>query len=205
MRSLQPLREKREEGLTLIELLVSMLIFSVVIAVAYSILITVQKQGRDISGREETVGQARLALEQMDRQIRSGNVLYNPNDTTDPGYLPLSMRVYTQANGDERCVQWQISNGILRSRSWSPTWQTDGLVSSWGTIARGLQNPWPSTVLPFALQGATTNYSSRLIDVTLLVKDSKSSGNVETLASSLSGRNTLYGYDPGVCSPMPSP
>lgn len=205
MRNSRRSREELEAGLTLIELLVAMAIFSVVIAVSYSILITVQKQGRDISGREETVGQARLALEHMDRQIRSGNVLYNPNDTTDPGYLPLSMRVYTQANGDERCVQWQVSNGVLRSRSWSPTWQTDGLVSAWGVVARGLQNPWPSTIQPFALQGSTTNYSSRLIDVTLLVKDARSAGNVQTVSASLSGRNTLYGYDPGVCAPMPAP
>jgi prepilin-type N-terminal cleavage/methylation domain-containing protein len=208
LRNLRPLqadRDRRDEGLTLIELLVAMFIFSIVLAVSYSVLITVQRQSRDISGREETVGQARIALQQMDRQIRSGNVLYNPNDTTDPGYLPLSMRVYTQANGDERCVQWQITNGLLRSRSWSPTWQTDGLVSGWGTVARGLQNPWPSTVQPFALQGSTTNYSSRLIDVTLLVKDARSKGNVQKVSSSLSGRNTLYGYDAGVCAPMPTP
>ena len=189
--------------MTLIELLVSMVIFSVVVAVSYSVLIAVQKQGRDIAGREESVGQARLALEQMDRQIRSGNVLYDPNNTSDPGYLPLSMRVYTQANGDERCVQWQVYGGVLRSRSWSPTWQTDGLVSSWGIVARGLLNT--SSSLPFALEGSTTSYSSRLIDISLLVKDARSLGSVQTVSSALSGRNTLYGYDPGVCSPMPAP
>ena len=52
-----------------------MVIFSVVIAVSYSILITVQKQARDISGREETVGQARLALEQAPQSASNDAVV----------------------------------------------------------------------------------------------------------------------------------
>lgn len=187
-----------DDGFTLIELLVSMIIFSLVMAGVYSVLITVQRQNSDLAGRQETVGNARLATEQMDRQIRSGNVLYDPALET----LPMSMRVYTQANGLERCVQWQVYNGTLRSRSWSTTWQTDGLVSSWGTVARGLQNT--SASLPFALEGGSTAYGSRLVDIDLLVKDTASKGKVLEVKTSLSGRNTLYGYDPGICSPVPA-
>ena len=99
-----PFRRLRsvEDGLTLIELLVTMMLFTLIMAGIYGVLINVQRQSRDVAGREETVGNARLATEQMDRQIRSGNVLYDPAVET----LPLSMRVYTQANGDQRCVQW---------------------------------------------------------------------------------------------------
>lgn len=197
MRDLAARRD--DAGLTLIELLVAMLIFSAVIAAVYSVLINVQRQSSDLAGREETVGNARLALQQMDRQIRSGNVLYDPAAEA----LPLSMRVYTQANGDERCVQWQVFNNTLRMRAWSPTWQTDGLVTSWGTVARGLQNTSASP--PFALEGGSTAYGSRLVNISLKVKDARSKGAVLEVSTSLSGRNTLYGYDPGVCSPVPAP
>ena len=185
-----------DEGLTLVELLVTMLILSLVTAAAYSVLITVSKQSQDISGRQETVGQARLALEQLDRQIRSGNVLYDPQYEA----LPMSMRVYTQANGQERCVQWQVTGGVLRSRSWSTTWQTDGLVTSWGIVARGIQN----TTSPFTLDNASA-YGARLINISLLVKDPAAGGNTQNVQDSLSGRNTEYGYDTGVCTPLPAP
>jgi prepilin-type N-terminal cleavage/methylation domain-containing protein len=188
-----------DRGVTLVEVLITMMIFSVLMTFVYGLLITIQKQTRDIEKRADSVESARNALEQIDRQVRSGNVLYDPALET----LPLSMRVYTQANGVERCVQWQVTGGILRSRSWSPTWQTDGLVSDWHTVARNILNTTASP--PFALQGGTTAYSSRLVDVSFKVKNADAGGRVLDVKTSLSGRNTLYGYDPGICSPVPAP
>ncbi len=187
-----------DSGLTLIELLVSMTLFTGVLAAVYGVLISVQRQSSDIQARDASVGNARLALQQMDRQIRSGNVLYDPATES----LPLSMRVYTQANGDERCVQWQLdAAGQLRTRAWSTTWVTDGNVTAWGVVARGLVN----TSSPFTLEGGSTPYSSRLVDITLLVKDPKAGGQPIEVQTSLSGRNTQYGYDPGICNPAPNP
>jgi len=194
------LREGRrgDKGTTLVELLISMTIFSLALAMVYSVLITVQRQTKDQTSRADSVGNARLALQQIDRQVRSGNVLYNPASET----LPLSMRVYTQANGDQRCVQWQVFNGKLRSRSWSPTWTTDGQVSAWAIVAHDVVNT--TATPPFALQGGSTAYGSRLADVTLLVKSPTAGGKPVNVTSSLSGRNTAYGYDPGVCNPAPA-
>lgn len=201
MRSLQAARREnrgRDAGTTLVEILISMTIFAVALAIVYSVLITVQQQTKDQTSRADAVGNARLALQQIDRQVRSGNVLYNPATET----LPLSMRIYTQANGEQRCVQWQVYNGVLRSRSWSPTWLTDGQVSDWTVVARDVVNTTVSP--PFALQGGSTAYGSRLADVTLLVKSPTARGKPINVTSSLSGRNTAYGYDPGVCNPSPA-
>ncbi|MCU1591336.1 MAG: prepilin-type cleavage/methylation-like protein [Frankiales bacterium] len=199
---LRRIRDRRQDaGLTLVELLVAMVILSVVTAVSYSILITVSKQSRDISGRQETVTQLRNAVEQMDRQIRSGNVLYDPaNETSLTNGLANSMRVYTQTNGLEKCVQWQLLNGTLRSRSWSTTWQTDSQVSNWATVARGITN----STSPFTLDNSTA-FGSRLINISFTAKDSTAKGSTQTVQTSLSGRNTEYGYDTGVCSPLPAP
>jgi prepilin-type N-terminal cleavage/methylation domain-containing protein len=186
--------------MTLIELMVAMLIFSVVMAISFSVLGAVQRQSSDVQGREDTVGNARLATEQMDRQIRSGNVLYDPQAEA----LALSMRVYTQANGVQQCVQWHVDTATdtLQFRSWSPTWQTDGIVSSWSTVARYILND--ASTPPFTLQGSTTPYGSRLLDISLRVQAPKAKGNPIQVQTSLSGRNTLYGYDPGVCTPVPA-
>jgi len=155
----------------------------------------VSRQSRDIQARDETVTNIRNAVQQMDRQIRSGNVLYDPALEA----LPNSMRVYTQTNGIEKCVQWQLTGGTLRSRFWSPTWQTDGLVGAWGTVARGITN----SASPFTLD-STNAYGSRLINISFSVKDSKAGGADQSVQTSLSGRNTEYGYDTGVCTPVPA-
>ena len=204
-----------DDGVTLVELLISMAIFSLIIAMTYSVLITIQRQTKDTTARADTVADARLALQQIDRQVRSGNVLYSPaNETGTTGCTATTvapsltanagncMRIYTQANGDQRCVQWQVTGGVLRSRSWSPTWTTDGLVTDWGVVAHNTVNT--STEPPFILQGGSTAYGSRLVDIELRVNAPGSKGLPVDVTSSLSGRNTAYGYDPGICSPVPT-
>jgi prepilin-type N-terminal cleavage/methylation domain-containing protein len=208
-------RHSSDGGVTLVELLISMTIFSIVIALTYSVLFTIQRQTKDTTARADTVGDARIALQQIDRQVRSGNVLYSPaNETTTAGCTASTvapsltpnagncMRIYTQANGEQRCVQWQVAAGVIRSRSWSPTWETDGLVSDWAVVAHNTVNTTASP--PFILQGGATAYGSRLVDIELRIKNPQSKGAPVNVTSSLSGRNTAYGYDPGICSPVPA-
>ena len=195
-----------DTGQTLVELLVVMLIMSGLLATVYGVLIGVQRQSADTVRRADSVDQARLGLSQIDRQVRSGNVFYDPVLET----LPMSMRVYTQSNGVPRCVQWQVTGGQLRTRSWEPV--TGVLISGWHVVAHNVVNSVdtdPATVdpeAPFALAGGgtTTSYGQRLVDILFLVNDPRSGGKPVEVRASLSGRNTQYGYDAGVCA-APTP
>jgi len=203
-----------DSGVTLVELLVCMIVFSIAMAIVTQAVIKVQTYARDVQGSADANSEARLALADIDRQVRSGNVLFSPANETTPTTCTASgtdagtcMRVYTQANGLERCVQWQLiadsskpGTSVLRSRSWSPDWQTDGKYTEWTIKARNLVGT-PSTA-PFTLQGAVTSSSSRYLEVRIEAKDPRRSGSV-VLTSALSGRNTNYGYDAGLCSPAP--
>ena len=207
-------RRAGDDGITLVETLVTMAVFSIAVVVVFQALITVQRQTGDLESTANAVSQTRLALAQIDKQVRSGNVLYSPAD--EPVGLPsctapvgttsgTCMRVYTQTNGPQKCVQWQLLEevagsgvAILRSRSWTLDLTT---VSGWGTVARGLNY----TTTPFTLQGGTTIYKSRLLDVRLEALDPRRAAPPVVIDSSLSGRNTNYGYDVGLCSPVPAP
>ncbi len=192
-----------------------MAIFGVVMAVVYQAMISVQKMTGKAQNSATAVSQVRAGLDQIDKQVRSGNVLYSPADEpafvascTSAGTAGTCMRVYTQTNGAQRCVQWQViadpahpGTSLLRSRGWAATWMTDGNVSSWATVARGLVTT-PST-MPFTLQGGATAYKSRLLDVRLEAVDARRPGNPVVISASLSGRNTNYGYDTGLCNPVP--
>jgi prepilin-type N-terminal cleavage/methylation domain-containing protein len=188
-----------DRGLSLVELLVVMVIFSGLITAVYSVLIIVQSQTADTIKRADAVDQARLGLQQIDRQVRSGNVLYDPAAET----LAMSMRVYTQANGDQKCVQWQVVSSTLRTRSWVGTGVAYSNVSAWAVVARNIVNTDVAGQRPFVLSGSATPYGARLINFLLLVKTPGSGGQAVAVETSLAGRNTQYGYDPGTCDPIP--
>src|SRR3954469_11594467 len=153
--SLERLRradDHRDGGFTLIEMLISMMVFSIAIAMVYTAIVKVQHYTTDVQGSADANSELRQAIATIDKQVRSGNVLYSPANETSPSTCTPSgtdagtcMRVYTQANGTQRCVQWQVlaapsppGTQIVRSRSWSPTWTTDGSYTGWKTEARGL-------------------------------------------------------------------
>lgn len=206
-----------DAGFTLPELLATMIVFALAMSVVFPAIILVQRKVNDLGDTASSVGEVRLALQTIDRQARSGNVLYSPAAEATTGCLGdtatnagTCMRIYTQANGMQRCVQWQVlpagdGTAQLRSRSWSEDWVTTGNVSGWTVISRGLELPSAASpaTLPFRLQGADTVYDSRLLDVRLAAIDERR-GTPNLVQGSLSGRNTNYGYDPGVCSPVPS-
>lgn len=212
---LKRLRPKRDDkGLTLIEMLITMAIFGVAMAMVTTAVIKVQRYASNTQGSASANGELSAALADIDKQVRSGNVLYSPANETIPATCTASgtdagtcMRVFTQANGVQRCVQWQLvvdptksTRSILRSRSWSPTWQTDGATTGWVTKARNLVRT-PSAP-PFSLAGAATSSSSRYLQVRFEAVDPRRPAPV-VLTSALAGRNTNYGYDAGLCSPIP--
>jgi prepilin-type N-terminal cleavage/methylation domain-containing protein len=207
-------RDERDGGFTLVEMLITMVIFGLAMGLVTKAVSKVERFANDAQGSADANSEVRLALDDIDRQVRSGNVLYSPANEVTPSSCTATgtdagtcMRVYTQANGVQRCVQWQVlvdpakpTTSIIRSRSWSPTWQTDGIYTSWATKARGLL--LTPSVPPFTLQGAVTSSSSRYLTVRFEAKDPRRPGAV-VLTSALAGRNTNYGYDAGLCNPVP--
>jgi type II secretory pathway component PulJ len=189
-------------------MLIAMGLLSAVMSIVLAALISMQNTENRVNGRSQTNDQVRLAVEQIDRQIRSGNVLYDPaGEGTHAGTgIPagFSMRVYTQANGVQRCVQWRVSGGTLQSRSWTKSWQVDNQVSGWRTIAEHIVNP--TATPPFALDSSPNfggQQGSHLINIDIMANAASSTGSNVESKMSISGRNQV-GYS-DVCTPIPTP
>lgn len=192
----------REDGLTLMELSIVMFMVTVVFAFCLTAVVSLQQSVVRTDARTQTLDQVRVAVQQIDRQVRSGNIFYSPFSSGSN----LDLLIFTQANGANRCVEWQVdtTHQILESRSWTQTWQTDGSpsVAHWSTIAIDVTNT--SANPPFVLD-PSSSYGSRVlnIDIATNVKSSQSSGNEVT--DSVEGRNTVYGYSATACSaPYPA-
>ncbi len=216
-------RARREEGgFTLVELLVSMTIFSVLMAMILSLMITMMYQAKDNLGRQRAVEQGRLGLSQIDRQIRSGNLILDPlNDGVAESGVPAnySLRIYTQEGGDDMCVQWRVKfppdseYGALEYREWEP--DDTSTATSWSRVASNLVAPsatfaatdsqswppfWVDTTLPTGTDAQNIRITLRLSD-----PDAKTGSKPQVLTSVITGRNTVYGYPSLTCNVVPTP
>jgi prepilin-type N-terminal cleavage/methylation domain-containing protein len=200
-------RARDERGMSLVEVMVASIILGVVVLVFTGTLTSIQKAVVNQDNLSRTNDQARLAVEQLDREIRSGNVLYDPADE-DPPYDPFyTVRVYTQTNAPSRntfsCVLWEITDaGELRTRRWPP--DDVSAATAWRVVATGIVNR-DLGVPAFELDTDPLK-GERTLSITLRVNEDLENRPSQTIEiqESLTGRNTSYGYPVSVCGTTPT-
>jgi type II secretory pathway pseudopilin PulG len=213
-------RAEGEQGTTLVELIVAMSIFSFVVVLTLSALVGVQKETQRVMQREDAITQLRQGMAQIDRQVRSGNVLYSPRNevgvttgcsssATEPAGDCMRIHTYGTGNALQKCVQWQLQpdasrpgTSRLMTRSWTPPWQVGGTRPPFRTVATGLLNRQIDGEWPFRLEAASAT-SQRVLKLSLLTSPKDTSARAVALESSISGRNTHYGRDANICTPVP--
>jgi type II secretory pathway pseudopilin PulG len=205
------MRLRRDEaGMSLAEVMVSMSVFTVVVVIFLSTLTSVQQATVRESSHSVNNDQARLAMLEFDREIRSGNVLYDPATENPAGFV---LRIYTQSNANTRtpspgyvCRVWQITTGgLLQTRSWPPMEPQN--ASDWVTVATGIVNRMESpTVTAFSRSDPSSASGGRIVNIVLLVNDDYAHRPDSTvrIQQSITGRNTSYGFPVNVCSTLPS-
>ena len=199
-----------ERGITLVELVVAMLILSIVSLVFTTTLTSVQRAVVREDVRTQLNNKARLAIQTIDRQVRSGNLLYDPSSevvlyssscptTCGSGYM---FRVYTQANSPTegaRCALWLVDDKQqLKYRWWPALAPNDPTASGWIIVTDGVVNRTigqPAFSLDSTGRTATINF---------YVNPSYSADKSATqrVTASLTGRNTSFGYPANLCSTL---
>jgi prepilin-type N-terminal cleavage/methylation domain-containing protein len=202
-------RLRGERGMTLVELVVAMAILSIVMLVMTTTLSSIQRAVVEEDVRTRLNDQARLAVQSIDRLVRSGNILYDPvdesgNDPYDPGATGYLFRIYTQAerseNEDPRCAVWLVNDEQqLMYRTWpvlDPDAASDWTVAADGVVNRDIGEP------AFEL-----NSAGRTIAVEFHVNPDLENRPEATqiVEASLTGRNTSFGYPIQLCSTLPDP
>jgi prepilin-type N-terminal cleavage/methylation domain-containing protein len=198
-----------ERGLTLVELLVAMSIMSIVMLVFTTTLSSVQRTVVEEDVRSRLNDQARLALQSIDRLVRSGNILYDPvdesgNDPYDVAATGYMFRIYTQAEQSDaqpaRCALWLVNDDReLLYRTWpiqEPENATDWQVVADSVVNRDVGEP------AFELDAA-----GRTIAVRFFVNpdlDHRPQAT-QVFEASLTGRNTSFGYPVQLCQTLPDP
>jgi type II secretory pathway component PulJ len=195
-----------DRGWSIVELAVVVALLSIVGAALVAILHASQTNLQRETARTVSNDEVRLAVEAFDREVRSGNVVYNPTtEVYSAGDVAagMSFRVYSQTNGDPRCVQWRITTGgELQRRTWpayfDPTNSAQvAAVSGWRIVASNITNRADGIA-------AFSRPSSNIVDIRLRANNDATKGSTVEVNESVSGRNTLRfpsGTASEVCGP----
>jgi prepilin-type N-terminal cleavage/methylation domain-containing protein len=219
----------RDSGFSLPEMLVTMAVFGLLMSFTFGILISIMYQSRDTQSRALALEDMRLGLSQIDRQVRSGNVILDPEEEgiATSGVEPFySMRIFTQEGGEARCAQWRVIDkdgdgyGNLEFRTWDPIYPASADVDPWGVVAHNIIDVGvhptssadidptkPATWPPFWTDktiGSRTE--AQFVRITLRLR---APGEIGDMAASVTtvvtGRNTVFGYPSSTCSVVPPP
>ncbi|WNM25774.1 PulJ/GspJ family protein [Demequina capsici] len=212
--------------MTLTELLIAMVIFGVLMGIVFTVLISITYLSRDTMASTRAIEEARLGVSQIDRQIRSGNVILDPGNESvaTSGVKPyFSMRINTQEDGKDMCVQWRVIDfdsdgyGDLQFRSWEPG--NTGSATDWGVVARnlvqmdvvpvsGIDPADPTTWPPFWVDTTNTGTTTaQFVRITLRLKDpaARESAKAVSVSTVVTGRNSVIGYPESKCQAYPAP
>jgi prepilin-type N-terminal cleavage/methylation domain-containing protein len=214
MRTIARLRS-RDEGFTFTELLVAMMVMALASGVFLTTLASVQKSVVETDIRTRSNTQARLAMQTLDHEVRSGNLLYDPESYSGSDRY-FRFKVYTQANASTRqpspgytCRLWRITeDDELQTRWWEPyPADPDATASPWRTVATSIVNRSTDLPIPAFVLDDDPNKGGRTVNVVFVVNEDVdgdlSTGTVK-IQGALTGRNTSYGFPIGVCSTEPA-
>jgi Tfp pilus assembly protein PilW len=189
-----------DRGTTVAELAVVMVVSSIVLALAVQFVISIARDANTATVAGNRVDSVRLALDGVERQVRSGDVLYleSAGVLCRPyGSGSNCLRVATEVDGTTSCVQLQLvpdasDDGTydLRTRRYSPTWASDGAVGVWRQVANGLAPP-TSTTPPFTV-GQQSGIGVQALTVEFAAPPGRTGAAPITLTATFVPRNALY-------------
>lgn len=198
-----------EDGFTLSEMVVATAILSIVLLVFTTTFSTIQRAVSEQQVRSVNNDNVRLALENLDRLVRSGNVLIDPSivntDCKASGSAYQCLLAYSQANGTTalpaRCIQWRVEGATLATRWWKPGLKAT-TTTNWREVATGIRNLETAPVTKSFRLDPDPLKQNRTVEVLFLVGTGANGvgGPVSRVEASLTARNTSYGYLSDACS-----
>lgn len=168
-----------EEGVTLVELVVSLTIGMVVLGLAMLAIVTFLRTDYDGIATGQANDHAALALTVLRREVVNADIVYSPTTTGFSVQLLTALPHTSTA-----CVQWKLkSTGTLEDLSWQNGQPKPS--GPWVTVATGITNSRPSTP-PFVLDVSAASYGHRVLKINFVLPETvKQSGTKLALKSSI--------------------
>jgi prepilin-type N-terminal cleavage/methylation domain-containing protein len=206
---------RHSPGFTLVELIVTMMLLSIVMAAVIPTLVAVTgsitTSGQVLTGE----AQARLAIQNLEIQVASASEICLPTQFTTAGFTLRILQVLsTTTSGGSltttyRWDQWMVATGtsVLEEEDSANQSTTSSTGISWPKNSNGSAAWVPvshymvnSSTPPFSLL-STSKGSPQALSVDLQVSDGTGHGaQVVTMQSTIAALDTPYVLSPSACS-----
>lgn len=172
--------DRRDDGLTLVELTVAMLIFSIVAATFLSALVVLARTVITARQLTEATERLRAVTYELSRNVSEAAVVTGPIRVGQRWYLEY--RVDARGAGEPpRCTQWRYDAdaATVAERHWTPG---GGAVSAWRVLARDVVND-PAARPPFRVDppDAVRGLPEVVVDLQVRVPDGPLSSGAATV------------------------
>ena len=192
---------RNDRGMVLAELAVVILVSGIVAVLAARFVISFSKDASAATATAGRVDSVRLALDGLERQVRSGDALSIEapgGGCAAYGTGGNCVRVTTEVDGVRSCVQYQLvpdptgdGSYRLRTRVYSPNWASGGSVGVWRQVANGLAAP-TSAAPPFTV-AQQSGVGSQVLTVQFTAPAAGQGAAPIKLSATYAPRNALYG------------
>lgn len=183
MNGLRRSRARGDDGVTLVEMLVSMLIFSIILGIITTAIVAMLHQEQKESGQANDLDASRKVIEALDHSVRYANAITTPGTGADGSdYVEWQSGNVGQ---QQTCSQWRYvpSSGMFESRTWQPPLSGVGSVTAtaWVVEAVGMSQVGSTPV--FSIAPSSPSSTKEELDVTF---QSTSGAPATTSASQVS-------------------
>ena len=146
-----------DAGMTLVELIVAMGIFTIVIAVFMSGIVVMTRDTARAQAVADSGDGVRLAFQRFDKEVRYAAAINRPGFGSDGAYYVEYLTTAVEVGTPPICTQWRVVPGakVLQRRSWNNT--SPANATRWLTVTDNVRNDLSVTSqLPFVFTPAGT-------------------------------------------------
>lgn len=181
--------DRGDEGVTLVELIVALGVFTTVIVVFLAGIVTMTSNTARAVSVSDSGSVARTVFQRLDKEVRYASSINRPGKGgSGAQYVEYLIQV-VEGGKDARCIQWRVTtNGELQRREAAGTAGTS--PGAWLTYTDDVRNDLNVPAqLPFTFSRADSTYANQRLAVNLDIRPSTNHAGAG-LTAELVARNT---------------
>jgi prepilin-type N-terminal cleavage/methylation domain-containing protein len=167
--------QRGDEGMTLIELMISMMLFTVLLGVFMSAIVTMTKDTTRVRASADSSDEVRRAYQLLDKQVHYAVAVNRPGVVSGKQFIEFQTTAVV--NGAQpQCTQWRFDPTTMQLayRTWSDV-ATGATATAWAVVANRVTNNVTTSPV-FTFLPVDENFVKQRVQVFLDVKDTSGKG-----------------------------
>jgi prepilin-type N-terminal cleavage/methylation domain-containing protein len=169
-----------DAGMSLVELIVAMGIFTIVISIFMAGLITMTENTVRTEVTTDAAESVRRVFQRLDKQVRYADAINLPgNGASGARYVEFRTPETVSASGVTTCTQWRWNPATeeIQARVWP---QSAATLPGWSVVATDVVDDATVTGYPFTVVVASPSHPRQSLQLQLLLESDASSGSVSS-------------------------